>query len=147
MMSRTLWIPPGHSLVLDTWLDSPVAYSASIYYSTCLHNIYTTLKRPNKRQISAQDSPEQFCHLVKQKSQIFHQLSLQNNIDKAKVIEAFGTEENNHLHCSNQSTMLANAKKSNLECRQTAKQEKRQTKKDQKAQQADTGAPPSPPEA
>ena len=43
--------------------------------------------------------------------------------------------------------MLANAKKSNLECRQTAKQEKKQTKKDQKAQQADTGAPLSPPEA
>ena len=39
---------------------------------------------------------------------------------------------------------LANAKKSDLECRQTAKQEKKQTKKDQKAQQADTGAPPSP---
>ena len=42
---------------------------------------------------------------------------------------------------------LANAKKSNLECRQTAKQEKKQKKKDQKAQQGDTGAPPSPPEA
>ena len=98
-------------------------------------------------QISAQDLPEQFCYPVKQKSQIFHQLSLQSNIDKAKVIEAFVTEENNHLHRSNQSTMLANAKKSNLECRQTAKQEKKQTKKDQKVQQADTGAPPSLPEA
>ena len=35
-------------------------------------------------------------------------LLLQNNIDKAKVIEAFVTEESNHLHCSNQSAMLAN---------------------------------------
>ena len=85
-------------------------------------------------QISVQYSPEQFCHPVKQKSQIFCQLSHQNNIDKAKVIDAFVTEENNHLHCSNQSTMLANAKKSNLKCRQTAKQEKKQMKKDQKAQ-------------
>ena len=42
---------------------------------------------------------------------------------------------------------LANAKKSNLERRQTARQEKKQRKKDQKAQQADTGASPSPPEA
>ena len=52
-------------------------------------------------QISAQGSPEQFCHPVKQKSQIFYQLSLQNNIDKAKVIEAYVTEEYNHLHHSN----------------------------------------------
>ena len=42
---------------------------------------------------------------------------------------------------------LANAKKSNLECRQTARQDKKQRKKDQKAQQADTGVSPSPPEA
>ena len=34
-------------------------------------------------------------------------LLLQNDIDKAKVIEAFVTEESNHLHCSNQSVMLA----------------------------------------
>ena len=108
-------------------------------------------------------------------------LLLQNNIDKAKVIEAFVTEESNHLHCSNQSAMLtnrqivpstltqtsskwynfcdssthntevyfslANAKKSNLEHKQTAKQEKKQRNKDQKAQQANTGTSPSPPEA
>ena len=35
-------------------------------------------------------------------------LLLQNNIDRVKVIEAFVTEESNHLHHSNQSTMLAN---------------------------------------
>ena len=59
-------------------------------------------------QLGAQDMPEQFCHWVKQKSQIFHQLLLQNNIDKAKVIEVFVTEESNHLYHSNQSAMLAN---------------------------------------
>ena len=107
-------------------------------------------------------------------------LLLQSHLDKAKVIEAFVTEESNHLHCSNQSAMLthrqiasptltqtsskwcnfcdshthntacfqlANAKKSNLKHRQTAKQDKKQRKKDQKAQQADTGVSPSPPEA
>ena len=109
--------------------------------------VCTISTRHLSAQISAQDTPEQFYHPVKQKSQIFHQLSPQKNIDKANVIEAFVTEEDNHLHCSNQSTMLANAKKSNLECRQTAKQEKKQTKKEKKVQQADTGAPPRAPEA
>ena len=33
-------------------------------------------------------------------------LLLQSNIDKAKVIEAFVTEESNRLHCLNQSAML-----------------------------------------
>ena len=42
---------------------------------------------------------------------------------------------------------LANAKKLDLEHRQTAKQEKKQRKKDQKVQQANTGVSPSPPEA
>ena len=108
-------------------------------------------------------------------------LLLQSNIDKAKVIEAFVTEESNRLHCLNQSAMLthrqivpptltqtsskwcnfcdssahntdvcfqlANAKNSNLECRQTARQDKKQRMKDQKAQQPDTGVSPSPPEA
>ena len=101
--------------------------------------VCTISTRHVSAQISAQDSPEQFCHPVKQTSQIFRQLSPQINIDKAKFIEALVTEENTHLHCSNLATMLANAKKLNLECRQTAKQEKKQMKKDQKAQQADTG--------
>ena len=35
-------------------------------------------------------------------------LLLQNDIDKAKVIEAFVTEESNHLHHSNWSAMLTN---------------------------------------
>ena len=94
-------------------------------------------------------------------------LLLQKDIDKAKVIEAFLTEENNCRHCTVQSAIisnkpklppssslspkwcnfckasthktdvcfaLANAKKANLECRQTAKQEKKQK---QKAKQAD----------
>ena len=42
---------------------------------------------------------------------------------------------------------LENAKKLNLERRQTARQDKKQRKKDQKVQQADTGVSPSPPEA
>src|SRR3979490_854988 len=109
-------------------------------------------------------------------------LLLQKDVDKAKVIDAFVTEESNHLHCSTQSAMLsnkhipsstsiqpstkwcnfcdlsthntdvcyllANAKKSNLERKQTAKQEKKQKQKEQKAQQADAGETPTqPPEA
>ena len=58
--------PLGHSLVLDTWLDSPIAYSASIYCPTLLHIIYMALK-----QICSQHVPEQFYYPVKQKSQIF----------------------------------------------------------------------------